>query len=154
MKATQGRHTHMHTHTHTYTNIYTMRALKVCKACASSCVNPACVDGLIAPPQLMTAASAQQDMHACIHASKARTHTLGKRGIDSCSDCACLCRLVRSRMSPSQALVCVLPFPCSLTDMLLLLAVTCMISQNTGGATHTAHTCFWDAETDGALSCS
>jgi hypothetical protein len=28
-------------------------------------------------------------------------------------------------------------------------AVTCMISQNTGGATHTAHTCFWDAETDG-----
>ena len=27
--------------------------------------------------------------------------------------------------------------------------VTCMISQNTGGATHTAHTCFWDAETDG-----
>jgi len=24
-----------------------------------------------------------------------------------------------------------------------------MISQNTGGATHTAHTCFWDAETDG-----
>ena len=29
------------------------------------------------------------------------------------------------------------------------IAVTCMISQNTGGATHTAHTCFWDAETDG-----
>mmetsp|Transcript_10684 Transcript_10684/g.24358 ORF Transcript_10684/g.24358 Transcript_10684/m.24358 type:complete len:113 (-) Transcript_10684:256-594(-) len=27
--------------------------------------------------------------------------------------------------------------------------VTSMISQNTGGATHTAHTCFWDAETDG-----
>lgn len=31
------------------------------------------------------------------------------------------------------------------------LAVTCMISQNTGGATHTAHTCFWDAETDGEM---
>jgi hypothetical protein len=30
-----------------------------------------------------------------------------------------------------------------------LTSVTCMISQNTGGATHTAHTCFWDAETDG-----
>ena len=29
--------------------------------------------------------------------------------------------------------------------------VTCMISQNTGGATHTAHTCFWDAETDGDM---
>lgn len=32
-------------------------------------------------------------------------------------------------------------------------AVTCMISQNTGGATHTAHTCFWDAETDGTSTC-
>lgn len=27
-----------------------------------------------------------------------------------------------------------------------------MISQNTGGSTHTAHTCFWDADTDGDFS--
>ena len=37
----------------------------------------------------------------------------------------------------------------ALNRVLLRCAVTCMISEHTGCAVHTAHTCYWDANSDG-----